>query len=88
MHKEEPLMAKETVTIDDIARRADVSIATVSRALHDYDDVSPETKELVRKAAEEMGYTANKHVNFICDRFIATCYESFTKCPRNGTAVT
>jgi LacI family transcriptional regulator len=32
----------------------------VSRALHDYDDVSPETKALVRQVAEEMGYIANK----------------------------
>jgi LacI family transcriptional regulator len=45
------------VTIEDIARRVGKSITTVSRALHDYADVSPETKELVRKAAKEMGYT-------------------------------
>jgi LacI family transcriptional regulator len=45
------------VTIKDIAKRVGRSVTTVSRALHDYDDVSPETKEMVRQAAAEMGYT-------------------------------
>lgn len=35
------------------------SVTTVSRALHDYDDVSPATKALVRRVAEEMGYSPN-----------------------------
>lgn len=47
------------VTIKDIARRVGKSVTTVSRALHDYNDVSPETKEMVREAAAEMGYTPN-----------------------------
>ena len=45
------------VTIKDIAKKVGCSITTVSRALHDYDDVSPKTKEMVRQAAAEMGYT-------------------------------
>jgi LacI family transcriptional regulator len=45
------------VTIKDIAKRVGKSVTTVSRALHDYDDVSSETKALVRQAASEMGYT-------------------------------
>lgn len=48
-----------TVTIKDIARRTGKSITTVSRALNDYDDVSAGTKALVRKVADEMGYTPN-----------------------------
>ena len=47
-------------TIRDIAKKVNRSITTVSRALHDYDDVSAETKALVRQAAKEMGYVANK----------------------------
>jgi LacI family transcriptional regulator len=45
------------VTIKDIAKKVGRSVTTVSRALHDYDDVSPETKEMVRQVAAEMGYT-------------------------------
>lgn len=47
------------VTIKDIAERVGKSVTTVSRALHGYDDVSPETKALVKRVADEMGYTPN-----------------------------
>lgn len=46
-------------TIKDIAQKIGKSTTTVSRALNDYADISPETKELVRQAAEELGYTPN-----------------------------
>ena len=48
-----------TVTLKDIARRVNRSVTTVSRALHDYDDVNEETRELVKRTAREMGYTPN-----------------------------
>ncbi len=48
-----------TITLKDIADKVGKSITTVSRALDDYDDVSPKTKALVRQAAQEMGYTPN-----------------------------
>ena len=47
------------VTLRDIAKRVGKSVTTVSRALNDFDDVSPATKELVRKVAQELGYTPN-----------------------------
>ncbi len=47
------------VTIKDIAKRTGKSITTVSRALHGYDDVSPETRAMIIQVAEEMGYTPN-----------------------------
>ena len=46
-----------TVTLKDIAKRVNRSVTTVSRALNDYGDVSPETKAEVRRVAAEMGYT-------------------------------
>lgn len=45
------------VTLRDIAKRVGKSVTTVSRALDNYDDVSPETKALVHRVAAEMGYT-------------------------------
>jgi LacI family transcriptional regulator len=48
-----------SVTIKDIAKRVGLSVTTVSRALNDFDDVSAETKELIRQTAEEMGYVPN-----------------------------
>ena len=47
------------VTLKDIANRIGRSVTTVSRALHDYDDVSPKTRALVKRVAEEMGYSPN-----------------------------
>jgi len=47
------------ITLKDISKKTGKSITTVSRALNDYDDVSPETKKMIRGAAEEMGYRPN-----------------------------
>jgi len=47
------------VTLKDIARETGKSITTVSRALNDYGDVSAETKALVLRVADELGYTPN-----------------------------
>jgi len=46
-------------TIKDVAERAGVSIATVSRALNDKGDVSVRTRERVRDVARSVGYTAD-----------------------------
>ena len=48
-----------SVSIKDIAKRVNRSITTVSRALNDYDDVSPATKQLILQTAKEMGYSPN-----------------------------
>lgn len=47
------------VTIKDIAERAGVSYATVSRALTGQHDVSESTRQHIFKLAEEMGYQPN-----------------------------
>ncbi len=45
-----------TVSIKDIAKKANVSIATVSRALNDHPGVKRETKEMILKIARELEY--------------------------------
>jgi LacI family transcriptional regulator len=44
-----------------IAEQLSLSQSTVSRALNDYQDISERTKQLVRKAADELGYQPNMH---------------------------
>jgi len=44
------------VTIRDIAKAADVSVGTVQRALNNFGNISPQTRERVKKIANEMGY--------------------------------
>jgi len=48
------------MTIREIADLAGVSIATVSRVLNGRDDVSDETRELVRGVVQEHGYTVSR----------------------------
>ena len=48
------------ITIRDVAKKLDISITTVSRALDGYDDVSEETRQLVVQTAQEMGYVPNQ----------------------------
>src|SRR5260370_7969595 len=46
-------------TINDIARRAGLSKASVSRALNGKQDVDPETRDRVLNLAAQMGYVAS-----------------------------
>lgn len=47
------------VSIKDLAEKCGVSIATVSKALNNHDDVSENTKRLIKQTAKEMGYFPN-----------------------------
>ncbi len=48
----------QKVTIQDVARAADVSVTTVSRVLNEKGDVSGATYAKVRKVIDELGYTS------------------------------
>jgi DNA-binding LacI/PurR family transcriptional regulator len=48
------------VGIRELARHLDISIGTVSRALNNRADVNPMTRERVRAAAAELGYSPNQ----------------------------
>lgn len=47
-------------TIKDVAKRAGVSISTVSRVINNSKPVSPEVKEKVKKAIDELQYKPNE----------------------------
>jgi LacI family transcriptional regulator len=48
------------ISIRDVAKKINLSITTVSRALDGYDDVSEETRNKVLRTAAEMGYIPNR----------------------------
>jgi LacI family transcriptional regulator/LacI family repressor for deo operon, udp, cdd, tsx, nupC, and nupG len=50
---------RRAISIQDIARAANVSHATVSRALHDSPLISTDVRERIQRLAREMGYTPN-----------------------------
>ena len=49
----------ERATIRDVAKKAGVSITTVSKALNDYTDVNPETRKRIQEIARQMNYVPN-----------------------------
>jgi DNA-binding LacI/PurR family transcriptional regulator len=51
-------LSKKT-TMSELARLAGVNVSTVSRALSDSPLVKPETKDQIRKLADELGYVVN-----------------------------
>ncbi|VXB09017.1 Transcriptional regulator, LacI family [Microbacterium sp. 8M] len=50
-----------SVTMTDVAERAGVSTATVSRVLNGNYPVAQATKDAVKRAIDDLGYTANAH---------------------------
>jgi LacI family transcriptional regulator len=52
-------MNHKRVTIQDVAQAAGVSRQTVSRAINDLSEISPQTRDRVLRIAEEMGYRPN-----------------------------
>ncbi|MEN8186427.1 MAG: LacI family DNA-binding transcriptional regulator [Bacteroidota bacterium] len=50
---------KKSATIKDIARKLNISVSTVSRAMRNAYDINPETKKKVLKLAEELDYEPN-----------------------------
>jgi len=57
--RKKPSNRRATVSIRDVAKRAKVSIATVSRAVNRISTVDPELARRVWKAVEEVGYVPN-----------------------------
>lgn len=56
---------KEEVTLKDIAVAVGKSVAAVSRALNNYDDISQETREYIKQVAREMGYAPTNTLGLI-----------------------
>lgn len=55
-------MSKRGVRLEDLARLADVSVATVSRALNDSPAVNEETKRRIWRIAREHNYSFRPHM--------------------------
>ncbi len=60
-----PKLKSSDVTLKDIAEAVGKSVAAVSRALNNYDDISPETKEYIKRVAREMGYAPTDTLGFV-----------------------
>ncbi len=52
--------SEKRVTLQDIARETGYSVNTVSHALRNKSDISPETSQSIRRIADRMGYSINQ----------------------------
>ena len=62
------MVIKQSPTIADVARRAGVSIATVSRVLNGTTPVVPDTAERIRAAIEELHYVPRAAARILASR--------------------
>ena len=53
-------MEHKVPTIKEIAKKLNISVSTVSRALHDHPSIGLRTKMQVQKLAAEMNYEPNQ----------------------------
>jgi DNA-binding LacI/PurR family transcriptional regulator len=58
----------DRVTVDDVARLAGVSTATVSRVVNHSSRVSPEAREAVTRAIDQLGYVPNRAARSLMTR--------------------
>ena len=65
-------LVKKTPTIQDVARYAEVSTATVSRALSSPERVSEQTRERISEAVRVTGYTPNQSARSLRQRTART----------------
>ena len=54
-------MSEKPVSLKMLAARLNLTVGTVSRALNGYTDISPATRERVKRAADELGYRPNQN---------------------------
>src|SRR5690554_2925988 len=68
-----------TITIKEVAEKAGVSPATVSRVFNEKRGIASSTKKLVRNAADELGYTPRKYVKKSVSKKLKNVYIVFNK---------
>ena len=57
-------MSSKPATLKEIANKLNISVSTVSRALHDHPSIGLTTRQKVRKVADEMNYEPNQAAVF------------------------
>lgn len=62
------MLYKKIPTIKEIAKQLNISVSTVSRALHDHSSIGLRTKEKVKQLANEIGYEPNQTAIFFKQR--------------------
>lgn len=67
-----------SVTIKDVAKTAEVSVATVSKVLNNYSDISEKTRKKVLRVVDELKYQPNANARSLTTRHTWTIGVFFT----------
>ena len=54
---------KRVISLKDLAKECNVSVATASKALHDYPDIGSKKRDYIKQKARELGYYPNSHAS-------------------------
>ncbi|MDR1284328.1 MAG: LacI family transcriptional regulator [Opitutaceae bacterium] len=65
-------ISRSTITVQDVARNAGVSVGTVSRVLNGATNIAPENLKKVQVAIEELGYQKNHSAGLLASRRIGS----------------
>ncbi len=78
----------EKITMEEVARQANVSIATVSRIINNKDNVKPKTKQRVLEVIEKLGFQpkAVSVLNDVTSKSILMCVPDFSN-PFNSLVI-
>ena len=57
MARQKPRQHKKKVTMQQVAHKANSSLSSVSRVLHEYPGIHPELRERIGRAIQELGYS-------------------------------
>ncbi|AHF92843.1 alanine racemase [Opitutaceae bacterium TAV5] len=63
---------RSTITVQDVARNAGVSVGTVSRVLNGATNIAPENLKKVQVAIEELGYQKNHSAGLLASRRVGS----------------
>ena len=69
------------VTIKDVSKKTGFSVSTVSKVLNNYQDISPQTRDIVLKACSDMSYVPNSSARSLkthCSKTIGIIFEEIT----------
>ena len=78
------------VSMKDIAKACSVSVATVSKALSGQPDIGEQTRELICKTADSLGYMTNSAARSgLAHEYFSSMLESLkVEAERNGYDIT
>ncbi|WP_328947457.1 LacI family transcriptional regulator [Streptomyces sp. NBC_00184] len=68
VHQRGETVAKQRITIEDVAQAAGVSRQTVTRAMNDMAEIRSETRQRVLEAAEALGYRPSRFASNLASR--------------------